>query len=139
MRPTGITLLLSQGYYILNQRSSLVTRTLVYSAEDQWFETHLKIKVSDSRSLRNHQRMRTLWRHRGNKGNEERNCLLYLSKLMAQDKCPFEEALPNVRIVHGAYFFTLYWNRRKSPDTTTPDESESPSNTDDTLIDTSIP
>ena len=70
-----------------------MVRALTYCAED-----HVSGSTSsqwlDARSLSNQQRMGTRWKHWGDKGGKERSWTPYLTKLMAQDKCPLKQALP---------------------------------------------
>ena len=67
--------------------SSIAVRALAYCSEDhgsgptssQWL---------DARSLFTQLRMGTWWKHWGGKDGEERSWPSYLTKPMAQDKCP---------------------------------------------------
>ena len=84
--------------------SSIAVRALAYCAVGSRFETHFKLKV-DTRPLPTQQQMGIWWKHWGDKGGEERNLPPYLTKPIAQDKCPFSQVLPNVRIVQGTCLY----------------------------------
>ena len=82
----------------------VAVRALAYYGEDhgsrptssQWLGT---------RSLSTQQQMGTWSKHWSDKGGEERSWPPYFIKLMAQDKCPLYQALPDVRIVYGTYLY----------------------------------